>query len=170
METAKNYFLEEALTADARKNISSDFHWTEDTLDKCKDKLSWKKVCQIDKIFWTPKMLEKFKLYIDWDALSDSGNESILREDILEKYKDKWNWRSLSSCILSTNNLNLVDKFIDYLDWGSLVNGWQNSDCLNYAFYEKYQQYIPDSALKKSHLWNSLVEKREMDLMIEYLS
>jgi hypothetical protein len=90
-----NEFMEKILNDSAWKELSGDFQWTEQMLDKHKSKVDWKEISKNSNIVWTPAMLEKFKKLIDWKELSNTGCETILTEETLEQFKDYWDWTKL---------------------------------------------------------------------------
>ena len=159
MET-KNYFMEQDLGKRAWNELSSDFHWTEETLKKAQDKVDWGEVSDNGEIFWTNSMLERFENKIDWKKLSRSRSVSLMRVENLEKYKARWDWKELSDNSAIQWNLELIDRFIDYWDWKELINNYQLQDFFGRSFLEKYQKYIPESALQNSYLWHNLVEEK----------
>lgn len=91
MKTISNEFMEKILNDSAWKELSGDFQWTEQLLEKYKDMIDWKEILSNRNIVWTPAMLEKFKKLIDWEDLSETGWETILTEESLEQFKDYWN-------------------------------------------------------------------------------
>ena len=95
------------------KNI---FAWTEQMLEKHKNKVDWKAISNNNNIVWTPAMLDKFKKFIDWQELSSTGCETILTEDCLEQFKDYWDWKEISDNRSIELNYPLIDKFIDLWD------------------------------------------------------
>ncbi len=171
MET-KNYFMEQELEREAWEKLSREFHWSEDTLKKCRRKLDWKEISNNDEIYWTDSMLEAFKNDIDWKILSGSRSVSLLRAENLEKYKDRWDWKELSDSQNIQWSLELIDRFIEYWDWETLINNYELGDLnlLNRGFLEKYQQYIPESELKDSRLWRYLREEKVRELVVSNIA
>lgn len=167
MET-KNYFMEQELEREAWEKLSREFHWMEETLKKCYWKVDWKEVSNNSAIFWTDSMLETFKNDIDWKTLSRSRSVSLMRAENLEKYKDRWDWKELSDSSVIQWSLELIDRFIEYWDWDTLINNYELEDLnlLNRGFLEKYRQYIPESKLKDSRLWNYLLDEKVRKLVV----
>lgn len=162
----KNYFMEQELEREAWGELSSEFHWTEETLKKAQNKVDWEAISDNDGIFWTNSMLETFESYIDWKKLSRSRSVSLLRVENLEKYKARWDWKELSGNSVIQWSLEIIDRFIDYWDWDKLINNYGLEQLLNRPFLEKYQQYIPESALQDSYLWRNLVEEKQRELVV----
>lgn len=108
-----NDFMAKVLEDAAWKELSGDFAWNEQLLEKYKDKVEWKTVSGNRTILWTVSMLEKFKNRIDWEELSGSNNEHLFTAENLEKYKNYWNWRELSrnSDLILTSEL--LEQFAD---------------------------------------------------------
>ena len=167
METM-NYFMEQELEREAWEKLSREFHWSEDTLKKCRRKVDWKEISNNDEIYWTDSMLEAFKNDIDWKTLSGSRSVSLLRVENLEKYKERWDWKELSDSQNIQWSLELIDRFIEYWDWETLINNYELGDLnlLNRGFLEKYRQYIPESELKDSRLWRYLREEKVRNLVV----
>lgn len=67
-------------------------------------------------------MLEKFKGRIDWTGLSGVSSENLLIPDVVERFKDCWDWKVLSG----NNNLPIatIRKMADYIDWKELINSF----------------------------------------------
>ena len=86
-----NDFMAKVLEDAAWKELSGDFAWNEQLLEKYKDKVEWKTISSNSNILWTVSMLEKFKNRIDWEELSGSNNEHLFTAENLEKYKNYWN-------------------------------------------------------------------------------
>lgn len=162
--------MEKILTDSAWKSLSVDFQWTEQWLDKCKDKVDWKEISDNRHILWIPSMLEKFKHLIDWTALSQTACLSILTEECLERYKDYWDWSELSGNTDLKTNLELIDKFIDRWDWSELIDKWDEHHLYNTEFLERYIDHIPASQLQDSKLWRKLVEVRTEELKAEIVA
>jgi hypothetical protein len=66
-------------------------------------------------------MLEKFRKFIDWKELSNTGCETILTEETLEQYKAYWDWSVLSGNSELKLNYQQIDRFIDLWDWSELI-------------------------------------------------
>lgn len=62
-----NDFMVKVLEDAAWKELSGDFAWNEQLLEKYKDKVEWKTISGNHTILWTVSMLEKFKNRIDWE-------------------------------------------------------------------------------------------------------
>lgn len=165
-----NEFMEKILNDSAWKQLSEDFAWTEQMLEKHKNKVDWKAISSNGNIVWTPSMLDKFRKFIDWHALSYTGCETILTEDCLEQFKDYWDWAKLSDNRNLELNYQLIDKFIDYWDWSELIDRWDISKLYNADFLERYADKIPSSQLQDSSLWIELVKKRAEKLKFEVIA
>lgn len=166
-----NEFMEKILNDSAWKELSRTFAWTEQMLEKHKNKVDWKEISENNNIVWTPAMLDKFKNLIDWQKLSDIGCETIFTEDCLEQFKDYWDWSVLSENRDIKLNYQLIDKFVDQWDWVKLINRWYDRDYLyNINFLERYLDKIPSSQLQDSYLWAALTEERVKELKFEVIS
>ncbi len=165
-----NEFMEKILNDSAWKQLSEDFAWTEQMLEKHKNKVDWKQISRNDNIVWTPSMLDKFRKFIDWHALSGTGCMTILTEDCLEQFKDYWDWARLSNNRDLELNYQLIDKFMDQWNWSELINRWHGDKSYNVDFLERYADKIPSSQLQDSSLWIELVNKRAEELKFEVIA
>lgn len=170
MKKLANEFMEKILNDSAWKELSENFEWTEQMLDKHKNQVDWKLISENSRIVWTPNMLEKFKKLIDWKELSNTECETILSEDTLEQYKDHWDWSKLSGNTDLKMNYQLIDRFIDQWDWSKLISRWGEDNLYTIDFLERYAEKIPTSKLQDSCLWTVLVEQREKELKLEVIA
>lgn len=86
-----NDFMAKVLEDAAWKELSGDFAWNEQLLEKYKDKVSWKEISGNRNILWTVYMIEKFKNKVDWEELSGSDNKHLFTAENLGRYKNYWN-------------------------------------------------------------------------------
>lgn len=164
-----NEFMQNIATEEAWKELSSNFNWSETTLEKYQDKVDWDEISENRNIRWTIPMIQKFQRMINWDKFSDYAVENILTENYLEAFKEKWNWRNLSNNGSVELTEELLEKFADRWDWTEIINRWSN--CLYekkaIEFYEKYKEFIPASKLQDTTLWRNIVEQRAHQLADE---
>ena len=165
-----NEFMEKILNDSAWTELSENFAWTEQMLEKHKNKVDWKAISNNNNIVWTPAMLDKFKKFIDWQELSSTGCETILTEECLEQFEDYWDWGKLSENRELELNYLLIDKFIDYWDWSELIDRWHDEKLYNADFLERYADKIPSSQLQDSRLWRELVEERAKEFKLEVIA
>ncbi|WP_239473459.1 hypothetical protein [Bacteroides gallinaceum] len=165
-----NDFMAKVLEEAAWKELSSEFAWNEQLLEKYKDKVSWKEISDNRNILWTVSMIEKFKNKVDWDELSGSDNEHLFSAENLGKYKNCWNWSKLSGNSSVELTPALLEQFAEYWDWSEIIDCYNRDDLYSMEFLEKYQDYIPASALQRSRLWDKLVEDEKKQLKIRILS
>lgn len=170
MKKLSNEFMEKILNDSAWKELSENFEWTEQMLDKHKNQVDWKLISLNSNIVWTPAMLEKFKKLIDWKELSSTGCKTILTGDTLEQYKDYWDWSELSKNTDLELSYQLIERFIDLWDWSELINHWCEGELYTFDFMERYADKIPSSKLQDSYLWKALVEQREKELKLEVIA
>jgi len=152
--------IAQMLEDEAWKNISGRFPFSEEQLEKVKDKVDWEELSGNNNICWTVKMLEKFQDRIHWDVLARMYDPQGMPEDILSKFKDKWDWDEYSDNGTLTDSI--IEKYADQLNWKKLINNWHlDRDKINLSeFISKYQDRIPSSDFKDSRLWNELVEEK----------
>ena len=171
MKKLSNEFMEKILNDSAWKELSENFEWTEQILDKHKNQVVWKLISLNSNIVWTPAMLEKFKKLIDWKELSSTGCKTILTGDTLEQYKDYWDWSELSKNTDLELSYQLIERFIDLWDWSKLINHWcEGRRLYTFDFWVRYADKIPSSKLQDSYLWTTLVEQREKELKLEVIA
>lgn len=159
-----NEFLAKVLEEAAWKELSSEFAWNEQLLEKYNDKVIWKEISDNNNILWTVSMIEKFKNKVDWDVFSASHNEHLFTEENLEQFKSYWNWHELSRNPEVELTPALLKQFAEYWDWGEIIDCYFWEKLCGMEFLEKYQDYIPTSALQRSYLWVKLVEGEKKQL------
>lgn len=105
----------------------------------------------------------EFKRRIDWTALSRCLQEENVSAELLEKFKDNWNWEELSdnNCLTP----ELIDQFADFINWKALINNWSCCEKLaTEEFIRKYSDRIPACDFKDSRLWREMVERKEKQI------
>ena len=172
MATLSNEFMQKILNEEAWKKLSrneSDFIWFETLLEKYPDKVSWSGISSNRGIRWTIPMIQKFKNRINWDFFSSTIGEELLPENILETFKDKWNWHKLSSNEEVSLSYDLLDKYADLWDWGEIIDRYCNNffEGQGIEFYERYKDHIPAAKLLNSNLWAEMVNQQERQLIAE---
>lgn len=78
--TIKDDFMQRIATEEAWKNLSEDFAWTEELLEKNCDKVDWKEISGNRNIIWTIPMLQKFSKKLDRKILSENIIEDWFTE------------------------------------------------------------------------------------------
>ena len=111
--------MAQMMEEEAWKNLSRNFGFTIQMLEKYQDNLDWKEVSENTTIVWTMDILEKFKKRISWKAFSEYCDESILTPEILGHFKEYFDWHALSS--KSDLPMFIYDKYSDLLDWNISV-------------------------------------------------
>jgi hypothetical protein len=92
----------------------------------------WKGLCSNPSVPWTIKLIKKyqksfFRLYgIHWKELSRNPNLPWQEENLLDQFKEKWNWD-----LLSVNNgvgfsVEQIEKYKELLTWDSGTSSNQN--------------------------------------------
>ena len=161
-----NEFMQNIATEEAWKELSSNFNWSETTLEKYQDKVNWDEISSNSNIRWTIPMIQKFQKKINWDKFSDYADENILTERVIEAFKEKWNWHNLSNNGRVQMTDELLEKFADRWNWEEIIDSYCNNiyDKRAIEFYEKFKEYIPVSKLQNTYLWRSIVEQRAKQL------
>ncbi|MGM9728187.1 MAG: hypothetical protein ACI3YJ_11420 [Prevotella sp.] len=58
----------------AWKELSKDFPWTEQLLEKYMNYVDWKEISRNNDVVWTKSLLEKFKHRLDWHELTSNSS------------------------------------------------------------------------------------------------
>ena len=122
-----NEFMQKIMNEEAWKDLSNDFNWSETLLEKYQDKVDWNEISENRSIRWTVPMIQKFKNRINWELFSEYIGEESLSENILEAFKDKWNWHKLSSNVEVPLSYDLLDKYADLWDWEEIIHRYYNN-------------------------------------------
>lgn len=164
-----NEFIQKIMNEEAWKELSNDFNWSETLLEKYQDKVDWNEISGNTGIRWTVPMIQKFRHRINWDVFSDTIGEESLPENILETFKDKWNWHKLSSNVEVFLSYDLLDKFADLWDWEEIIDRYCNNffEGQGIKFYERYKDYIPIAKVQNSRLWYEIVSQQKRQLIAE---
>ena len=85
-------FMRYILIEEAWKEVSNNFSWSETLLEKYKNRVDWDKISSNNNIRWTIPMIAKFSKYINWITFSESANEEVLTPEVIETFKDNWDW------------------------------------------------------------------------------
>ena len=168
-KTLSNEFMQKIMTEEAWKELSGDFNWSEALLEKYQDKVDWNEISENRYIRWTVPMIQKFKNRINWEKFSQYIDEEVVTENIIETFKDKWNWHELSENTNVVLSYDLLDKFADLWDWGEIIDRYSNQpfEANGIEFYEHYKEHIPAAKLQNSHLWNEIVSQQKRQLIAE---
>ena len=157
--------MAQMIEEEAWKNLSGNYPWNESLLEKYKDKLDWEEVSSNRYIEWTVSMIEKYKNRINWKVLSCTSQNSLLIPEIVERFKDRWDWHELSEN--SDLPIETIRKMADRIDWKALIERRYTDDIFGMAFLKEFEDWIPASAFKDSNLWNKIVAEKEEQLHAE---
>ena len=154
-----DYLLKETIRKQAMKSISANYPLNNEMLNKYPNELDWEEVSDNDNISWTVAMIDRWKNILNWKVFSQTSNEAILTPEILEKFKDQWDWGELSGNQSLKLTFDLIDKYIDRWDWDRLINRWldEESKIYSWDFLHRYEQHIPVEDFENSCLFNALV-------------
>lgn len=171
-KTLSNEFMQKIMNEEAWKKLSNDFNWSETLLEKYQDKVDWYEISRNRNILWTIPMIQKFKNRINWDTFSeyfDKIEGEMVTENIIETFKDKWNWHELSQNSNVNLSFELLDKFADLWDWEEVIDryGDQLFEGKGIEFYERYKDHIPASKVQNSRLWYEIVSQQMHQLIAE---
>ena len=172
MEAKKSFgdaIVSQELNKEAWKKLSREFKWNEELLRKYRSAIDWEALSLNTEMLWTASILESFKGYIDWKELSGNAPGKLLTPKIIERFADRWDWHELSENSNLELSYALLDKFADKWDWERIINRWRSEELYTPEFFERYKEYIPAEAFKKSSLWDALVERRFYALVEEIM-
>lgn len=164
-----DYLLNKQIRKEAMKEISSNFALTEDMMREYRNELDWSEVSQNRNIMWSASMIEFLKRRIDWSVFSSHVNEKALTPNIIERFKDNWDWKELSGNECLHLSYELVDKYVDKWDWPSLINNvcyrhrrsLMDDSISPREFLARYHEYIPLEDFEDSYLWSQLVKEEQ---------
>lgn len=166
-------FMHAVVTEEAWEKLSRQLEWTETLLDTFQNKVDWDEIVENDNITWTVSILHKFSKRINWAKFSENITAEYLTPEILDAFKDKWDWKALSENWAFELNDELLMRYADLWDWEKIINHSFYNCVYNERgldFYEKYKDYIPAAKLQGSNLWDEIVNQRMNQLMHEIVS
>ena len=167
-------FMRNILIEEAWKELSGDFSWSEALLEKYQDRVDWDEISSNDNIRWTIPMIGKFSKRINWNTFSEAAEEEVLTPEVIEAFKDKWNWHELSGNRSLKLTFQELEKYADFLDWEEVISARRGYgglfDGIGIDFYEKFREYIPASKLQGSRLWHEMVEQHKKSLIRDIIS
>lgn len=171
-KTLSNEFMQKIMNEEAWKKLSNDFNWSETLLEKYQDKVDWNEISRNRNILWTIPMIQKFKNRINWDTFSeyfDKIEGEMVTENIIETFKDKWNWHELSQNSNVSLSFELLDKYADLWDWEEVIDRYCNNfyEGKGIEFYERYKDHIPAAKIQNSRLWYEIVSQQMHQLIAE---
>ena len=171
-KTLSNEFMQKIMNEEAWKKLSNDFNWSETLLEKYQDKVDWNEISRNRNILWTIPMIQKFKNRINWDTFSEyfvKIEGEMVTENIIETFKDKWNWHELSQNSNVSLSFELLDKYADLWDWEEVIDRYCNNfyEGKGIDFYERYKDHIPAAKVQNSRLWYEIVSQQMHQLIAE---
>lgn len=159
--------MAQMIEEEAWKDLSGDYPWSEALLERFKDKVDWEEVSSNRDVLWTVSMLEKFKNCIDWCALSRTSGKSLLIPEVVEQFKDRWDWKELSENYELP--IETIRKMADYIDWKALIDCRYRDDIYSMEFLKEFEERIPASSFKDSGLWKRIVDDKVEKLRAEII-
>ena len=170
-----NEFMQTLLNAKTWQNLSAELNWSEALLEKCKDKVDWNEVSQNTSILWSIPMLKHFQKYINWNKLSEYINKDSLTPEMIEAFKDCWDWHELSDNYNLILTDDLLEKYADLWDWEHIIdrNSHYSSEPFEVCpmeFYNKYKDRISTAMLQESKLWNYMQKQRQQEILRDLLN
>lgn len=171
-QKANDEFMRNILIEEAWKELSSNFSWSETLLEKYQNRVNWDEISSNNNICWTIPMIAKFSKRINWHTFSENADEDVLTPEVVEAFKDKWDWHELSGNRELQLSYPLLEKYADSWDWEELISRrrWDIFEGKGIDFYEKFREYIPASKLQGSILWDEMVEQQKKSLISDIIS
>ena len=169
-KTLSNDFMQNIALEEAWKKLSGEFSWSETLLEKCQDKVDWDEISENQNIIWTIPMLRKFQKRVNWEKLSAYIDNDLLSENMIEAFKNQWNWNKLSDNVCVTHEL--LAKFADRWDWAAVIDNFGNQNFFNDSaidFFDRYKDHIPVSKLQNTYLWRKIIDQQK-SLLIEEIT
>ena len=158
--------LNELRTIGAWKQMSEEFPWNEEQLERFKNNVDWNLVSANENVAWSISLIERFKNRLNWKELSQNDSNHLFQSEIIRAFADYWDWSELSG--QSGWTPGLVEEFKECIDWSALVDngGLDDESFFTEAFFIKYFDYIQfkDFSHQKpcrfrTSLWNKLCEE-----------
>lgn len=109
-------------------------NWNDDFVLQIMDEAAWKALS--GEFLWCEQLLEKYRDKVDWKEVSDNG-DMVWTASMLEKFRSRLDWDALSRsrhrCVLTTE---LFERFQNNWNW-SLLSG--NDDVeLSYELIDRF--------------------------------
>lgn len=158
--------LNELRTMGAWKQMSEEFPWNEDQLERYKNNVDWNLVSANENVAWSISLIERFKTRLNWKELSKNDSNHLFQPEIIRAFADYWDWSELSG--QSGWTPGLVEEFKERIDWSVLVDngGLDDESFFTEAFFIKYFDYIQFHNFSyqkpcrfRTSLWNKLCEE-----------
>lgn len=157
--------LNELRLMSAWKQMSAEFAWNEEQLERYKNNVDWDLVSANENVAWSLSLLERFKNRLNWKVLSKNNSKHIFQAEIIRAFADFWDWSRLSA--QDGWSLGMIEEFKDRIDWAELVNNGYLGDesFFNETFLIKYFDYIKFTNFENSFrgysfsLWERLCKE-----------
>lgn len=139
--------------------------WTPSFIEQNAEKLDWYELSRNTSIVWTIEMIEKYQSKINWDNLSYSvfGSSRVISAnqniELLKKFESKWNWKVISRYIQHAEIEIILDCLLDKWDWNELSANREHWNLSTFLKYESYLHLENIDDLKKTAIWDQIVEK-----------
>ena len=134
--------FEEAVDVEVYLRISESGSLNRNDIEKWKDQLNWDLVSKNKNIIWSSDMISEFADLINWNIFSRTISSNVLSTDLIERFKDRW-------------------------DWNGLISIFRYPDLMGYEFYNRYKTFIPQDKIRNSWFYNRIVLERKKELMLK---
>ena len=101
------------------ETICGQYAWTIDQLSHFEKYLLWDKISLNQNMIWSERVIDCFSERLDF-RLGLPGNDAIVfTPQLIEKYKDKWDWMILTDNPNIPWSIELIEKYKDEWAWES---------------------------------------------------
>lgn len=161
-------------------------------IELLKDKLDWTYLISNDKVFWTEYYIEKYEKYI-FSVNENISNYDINRdlylkktkhtghfesninvawsEDIITKYKEKWQWNYLIKNPQIKFNIEQLNNYKEFIPWNIFFGhgncNWDENIIEKYKIYDQNYYY---GLVKNPHIiWNQFLFEKYIKPQNSYI-
>ena len=164
--------LKKQFRKEAMERISSNYPLTKEMMKKYQDELNWTLVSRNPNINWTVGMIKAFDHHIDWKVFSKYADGKLLFDEVIEQFKDKWDWNALSSNTNINFTIELLEKYFDRWDL-SIVIQWRcwdrDIDSSSFDLLKRIRDLLPVDYLENTGFWDAVLDKEVDEIIKEML-
>ena len=99
------------------ETICKQFSWTIEQLTIFENYLLWDKISMNQNMIWSENIIDIFCERLDFDWGLPRNNAILFTPQIIEKYKDKWDWMTLTDNPNIPWSFELIEKFKNEWAW-----------------------------------------------------
>jgi hypothetical protein len=132
--------------------MNDGFDFPSDIIMRQKQECNWNFLSRSGSLNWSEELIENLKHYLVWgdkNSVGLSGNEFLPWSiELIDKYRDFWNWSFLSQNKSLPWSEELIDEFFSYWDWYRLSAN--PSLPFTVKFIDKYYNHFSPSYLAEN--------------------